>query len=274
MVASVLPMYLVLQLGLQPFAFGAVDGMYPGVAALVRLGAGVVSDRSRRYKAVAVAGYAVSAVCRLALLTAGSAWGAIAAIVAMDRIGKGVRTAPRDALIALRSPCRELASAFGVHRALDAAGAMLGPLVAFVLLAAVPRRFDVVFVASFAVALVGLSVIVLCVDPIVESARRPPETISTREIARLCRRSDFRALLVVGFLLGVPTISDGFIFLVLQRRLDISFTAFPLFYVATSLFTALFAIPLGKAADRVGRRAVFLGDTPSSRSCTCRCSFR
>jgi MFS family permease len=258
MVASVLPMYLVLQLGMQPLAFGIVDGLYQGVAALVRVVAGVAADRLRRYKEVAAIGYALSALCRPALLVAGSAWMAIGGIVAVDRIGKGIRTAPRDALISMRSPCRDLATAFGVHRALDAGGAMLGPLVAFLVLAAMPRRFDVLFAISFAMALVGLGVILLCVPPTTKRAARTITSVAPERMRDVLRAPRFRAIVIAGFLLGLPTMSDGFIFLSLQDRLQIGVTAFPLFYVATSLFTAMFSMPSGRLADRVGRTKVLL----------------
>lgn len=259
MVASILPMYLVLQLGMQPFAFGIIDGIYQGAAALVRVAGGVLSDRWHRHKEIATAGYGLSAVCRVALLAVGSTWGAIAGIVAVDRIGKGLRTAPRDALISLRSPCRELATAFGVHRGLDAAGAMLGPLAAFVLLAAMPGRFDVLFAASFVVAVVGVAVIVLFVEPITEVARRTARARPTAPALEVFRAPRFRAILIAGFLLGLPTVSDGFIFLSLQRRLDMGVAVFPLFYVGTSLFTAIFSVPFGRLADRFGRQVVLLG---------------
>jgi MFS family permease len=258
MVASILPMYLVLELGMQPLAFGIIDGMYQGVAALVRVLAGVLSDRRGRYKEAAATGYALSALCRIGLLAVGSAPAPIAAIVAVDRIGKGVRTAPRDALISLCSKTDQLATAFGVHRSLDAAGAMLGPLLAFGLLAAMPARFDVLFAVSFAVALAGLGVILLCVEsaPLDTGAGRGP--LPWRASLDAAARPEFRSILIAGFLLGVPTISDGFVFLSLQRQLQIGATAFPLFYVGTSLLTALFAVPMGRLADRAGRTPVLL----------------
>jgi MFS family permease len=259
MVASILPMYLVLQLGMQPLAYGIIDGMYQGVAALVRVVAGVVSDRRGRYKEAAAAGYAMSALCRVALIAVGSAPTPIAAIVAVDRIGKGVRTAPRDALISLRSKSDQLATAFGVHRSLDAAGAMLGPLVAFGLLAAMPARFDVLFAVSFAVALAGLGVILLCVEPAPRESGTGQRSLPWRAAIDAGSAPRFRSILAAGFLLGVPTISDGFIFLSLQRQLHIGASAFPLFYVGTSLLTAIFAVPMGRLADRTGKTRVLLG---------------
>lgn len=259
MVASILPMYLVLELGMRPLAFGIIDGMYQGVAALVRVLAGVLSDRRARYKEAAATGYALSALCRIALLAVGSAPTPIAAIVAVDRIGKGVRTAPRDALISLRTASDQLGTAFGVHRSLDAAGAMLGPLVAFALLASMPSRFDVLFAVSFAVALAGLGVILVCVEPAPVDSERDRPSRPWRAALNAATAPQFRRILIAGFLLSVATVSDGFIFLSLQRQLQIGATAFPLFYVGTSLLTALFAVPMGRLADRAGRTQVLLG---------------
>ena len=133
MVATILPLYLVYTLGFTPLQFGVVDGLQQGAAALVRVAGGFAADRTRRHKEVAWVGYAISAFSRLGLLVAQSV-SALGALVFLDRTGKGIRTAPRDALISLSSERDELGTAFGVHRALDTAGAMLGPLIAFNLL--------------------------------------------------------------------------------------------------------------------------------------------
>ena len=258
MVASVLPMYLVLHVGLTPLAFGVVDGLYQGVAALVRLAAGVFADRWQRHKELAVLGYGLSAVCRIVMLGAGTTW-TFATVIAVDRIGKGIRTAPRDALISLRSARCSIATAFGVHRALDAVGAMLGPVFAFLLLASLPGAYDVLFVASFAVAVIGVAVLVLFV-PAASGERAPAEPpVSFRSMAADARGTRLRALLIAAFLLGLPTISDAFLYLSLQEQLHIGAAAFPLFYVIASLFTSLFSVPCGRAADRFGGIAVLLG---------------
>lgn len=260
MVASVLPVYLVLHLGLSPLAFGVVDGVYQGAAALVRVAAGILADRWRRHKEIAAAGYGLSAACRILILAAGTAWSTIACVVAIDRLGKGIRTAPRDALISQRTPRESLATAFGVHRSLDAAGAMLGPIVAFALLAMIPGGFDVLFVASFGIAVIGVAAILLFVPRTLatEAPARAGRPISIRSAGTLLLDVRFRALVVAGLLLGLATISDSFIFLILQRRLELGATAFPLLYVGTSLFTSMFAMPCGRLADRIGRKRVLL----------------
>src|SRR4051794_31007702 len=156
MVATVLPVYLVLHLGLTPLRYGVVDGLYNGATALLVLVGGMTADRGRRHKQIAALGYGISAACKLGLLAAGGVWSSIVATVAVDRAAKGLRTAPRDALISLSASRANLAVSFGVHRALDSAGAMLGPLVALMLLLFLPNAFDVVFMASFSIAVVGV----------------------------------------------------------------------------------------------------------------------
>jgi hypothetical protein len=169
-----------------------------------------------------------------------------------------VRTAPRDALISLSSPRAGLATAFGVHRALDTAGALLGPLAAFSLLILLPGAFDAVFVVSFCTAVVGLGVLLLFVEnrtPDRAAARAP----SLRAAVGLLAAPRYRALVVAGAALGLATISDGFVYLALQRRLSYAVGFFPLLYVGTALVYLLLAVPAGRLADRIGRERVFVG---------------
>src|SRR3954466_1938733 len=171
MVSAILPLYLVATLGFSPLQYGIVDGLYQGASALVRLAAGFLGDRLSRHKAVASFGYGLSAVCKLGLAAIGGAWAGLSAIILLDRTGKGLRTAPRDAMISMTAPPEELGLAFGVHRAMDTAGAMIGPLVAFALLSQAPDAFPSLFVLSFFAAVLGFGVIALLVR---EPARREP----------------------------------------------------------------------------------------------------
>ena len=261
MVATVLPVYLVLYLGLTPFQFGIVDGLYHGVTALLRLASGVAVDRTGRSKEIALAGYGASALSRLGMLAAGASWPLIAGVVAFDRAAKGARAVPRDVLISLSSRPDGLATAFGVHRALDSAGAMLGPLVALAILGALPNAFDVVFVASFSVAVVGVGVLLLFVTNAERPAAPPTATASFTTLAAARRALEVPGLLrltVAATLLGAATVSDGFLYLLLQREAGFSPGLFPLLYVGTSACYLALAVPAGGLADRIGRRRAFL----------------
>ncbi|MCF2525620.1 MFS transporter [Yinghuangia sp. KLBMP8922] len=257
MVTAILPVYLVLGLGLSPLAFGMLDGLYNGATAFLRIAGGHVADRTRRHKPVAGFGYGLSAACKLALPAAGSV-PVIGAVIAADRMGKGVRTAPRDALISLSSPPGGQGRAFGVHRAFDTAGALLGPPVALAVLWFTAQAYDAVFVVSFCLAAFGVLLLCLyvrevpCALPV--SAPRP----RLREALAVLRVPAFARLCGYALVLGAVTIGDGMVYLLLQREVDLRPHLFPLLPFGTALGFLLLAVPVGLAADRIGRLRVFL----------------
>ncbi len=269
MVVTVLPLYLVYVGQFSPVAFGFVDGIQRGAAALVGLAGGFVGDRLERHKEVASVGYGLSALVKLGLATAGTALSAISALVLVDRIGKGIRTAPRDAMISLATPEEDLGAAFGVHRALDTVGAMLGPLAAFAILAVAANAFTTVFLVSFFIAVIGVAILVLLVPR--PGATEPEAQVQAQAAAvparpRLtlraalvvARERRFRGLLVAAGALALATASDAFVFLVLQDKLDLSLGLFPLLFVGMTSVYMLLAVPVGRLADRVGRGRVLL----------------
>ncbi|MFF1610777.1 MFS transporter [Amycolatopsis sp. NPDC058278] len=257
MVTAVLPLYLVLGLGLNPLQFGLLDGLYAGATAVVRVLGGHLADRWRRLKAVAGFGYGLSAVCKLGLVAAGSSVAAIGLVLAADRTGKGLRTGPRDALISLSSEPAALGRSFGVHRAMDTVGAFLGPLVAMAVLALSLGSYPSVFVTSFCIAAVAVLLLALFVRDRPGSADRA--AVSARAALGLLKQQDFRRVALWAALLGLVTVGDSFVYLVLQRRWEIAATYFPLLPLGTAGVYLLLAVPLGKLADRAGRWPVFLG---------------
>ncbi|MET7615006.1 MFS transporter [Streptomyces seoulensis] len=260
MVTAVLPLYLVAGLGLSPLGFGLLDGVYNGVSALVRLAGGHLADRGGgRHKWVAGAGYALSAACKPLLLVAHTLT-PIGLVLALDRTGKGLRTAPRDALISLASTAENRGRAFGVHRAMDTAGALLGPLAAFLVLRATVDGYDAVFTVSCCVAVVGVLVLVLFVPGGTAAPRaRNADRATLRAAFALLRRRDLRRIAVCALLLGLATVSDSFVYLLLQRRLGVPDRWFALLPLGTAAAFLLLAVPLGRIADRIGRWRVFLG---------------
>ncbi|MFE0517867.1 MFS transporter [Streptomyces sp. NPDC058954] len=274
MVTAVLPLYLVSTLGFSPLGFGTLDGVYNGVSALVQLTGGHLADRVRNHKLMAGLGYGLSALCKPLLLLAGSV-GALGTVLALDRTGKGLRTAPRDAMISLSTPAERQGRAFGVHRAMDTTGALLGPLTAFLILRAAADGYDAVFGVSACVAVLGVLVLVLFVP----GRRRPAagpgasgasttaaadegaggrQPVRVREAVALLRLPRLRALAGCAALLGLTTVSDAFVYLLLQRRTGIADEWFPLLPLGTAAVFLLLAVPVGALADRIGRRTVFL----------------
>ncbi|MFF4170425.1 MFS transporter [Streptomyces sp. NPDC001744] len=280
MVTAVLPLYLILGLGLSPLQFGLLDGLSTGATALVRLLGGATADRGGRHKQIAGIGYALSACSRLGLLLAGGAAGWIATSITADRLGKGVRTAPRDALITLNSEPEDLGRAFGTHRAMDTAGALLGPLVAVALLWATAEAYEAVFAVSFCVGAFGVLLWVLLVPgrrsapgsgAVPETAgvpgpRRARDVRDTVPAAPPARSGFFAALgspayrriVLCAGLLGAATIGDAFLYLLLQQRLDLDATWFPFLPLGAAAVYLLLAVPAGRLADRFGRRGPLL----------------
>ena len=312
MVTAVLPLYLVTTLGFSPLGFGALDGVYNGVSALVQLTGGHLADRVRNHKLIAGLGYGLSALCKPLLLLV-SSFGALGSVLALERTGKGLRTAPRDAMISLSTPPENQGRAFGVHRAMDTTGAMLGPLAAFFILRAAADGYDAVFGVSACVAALGVLVLVLFVPgrrqgtqtlstsggrqgaptlsvPGARQGVRPDEAgaadtgahpdvagaadadaqpdqtdaadgkrpIRVREALALLRLPRLRALACCAALLGLTTVSDAFVYLLLQRRAGIGEQWFTLLPLGTAVVFLVLAVPVGAVADRVGRRTVFL----------------
>ncbi|MFJ1704823.1 MFS transporter [Kitasatospora sp. NPDC088346] len=259
MVSAVLPLYVVAALGVSPLGFGLLDGIYNGASAFVRLLGGLLGDRGGRHKSVAAAGYGLSALCKPALLVAGT-MPVLGAVLAADRAGKGLRTAPRDALISLSTPAEQRGLAFGVHRAMDTAGALAGPLLAFLILRAAPGGYHAVFTVSACVAALGVLVLVLFVP-----GRRGPYALpavlpagNRLRVTALLRLAGLRRIALCSTLLGLATVSDSFLYLLLQRRLGLSAGWFPLLPLGTAAVYLLLAVPLGAAGDRIGRRRSFL----------------
>ncbi|MFD9476784.1 MULTISPECIES: MFS transporter [Streptomyces] len=280
MVTAVLPLYLIAGLGLSPLGFGALDGVYNGVSALVQLTGGHLADRVRNHKLIAGIGYGLSALCKPLLLFAHSL-GPISVILTLERTGKGLRTAPRDALISLSTPPELQGRAFGVHRAMDTTGALLGPLAAFLILSLTVDGYDAVFGVSACVAVLGVVVLMLFVPSggataaattagtttagtttagtaaAVPDADRPAP-VRVRDALGLLRLPRLRNLAICAVLLGLTTVSDAFVYLLLQRRTGIGDQWFPLMPLGTAAVFLLLAVPAGTLADRIGRRTVFL----------------
>lgn len=266
-VSAILPLYLTAYVGLSTVAYGFVDGLYQGVSALVRIAGGRVADRTGRPQPVALAGYGLALLARVALLLAGGV-ASISTALAVDRVGKGLRTAPRDAMISAASDPAHLARSFGVHRALDTLGAALGPLLAFAVLWAVPDGYRTVLVLSVGFALLGVMVLVLFV-PRDAGGLREPRVRRPMPWRQVLTRP-MVALTAVAGVLGLLTVGDGFVYLALLDTSGFDAQWFPLLYIGTNVVYLALAIPLGRLADRVGRtRVLVVGHLPLAGAYLC-----
>lgn len=260
MVNAVIPLLLFFSLGFTKLEFGLWNGAYQSIAVVAALSTAWLADRYRRYKEVAGAGYAVSAASRIGLLATRASWLPATLFIYGDRAAKGVRTAPRDALISLSSHPDHLGESFGVHRTLDTAGALGGPILAFFVLSAAPGGYDVVFTTAFWVAVVGVAVFVLFVHnpPTVISVPSAERHVHRVDVKRLMSLPSYRRVVLSGLLLSTFTIADALVYLTFQQRTSMSLKYFPLLFAGTASVYTLLALPFGRLADRYRPARIFL----------------
>jgi MFS family permease len=250
MLYPLIPIFLTVTLGAPVIALGLVEGLADGVASGLKAVAGVIADRFRHHKLLVAAGYGLSAVSK-PLLALAPNWGVVAGLRVSDRVGKGVRGVPRDVMIDEATPPDQRGRAFGFHRAMDTAGAVVGPLIALAALA--------VFGAShlrpiFLVAIVpGLASLLLI--------RRLPESKTAVDAPEFVKaplpwRGRFGWLVVVLIVFGLGNSSDAFL-LLRAKDLGLSANEVILAYALYNLVYAAVSLPAGIRADRLGRGRVF-----------------
>ena len=272
MVYPLVPLFLASVLGVNKSVIGLIEGVAETTASMVKLFSGWLSDRLGRRKALMEAGYGISAISRIGLALAGT-WGVVLAVRFVDRFGKGVRTAPRDAIIADASTSTDLSRNFGFHRAMDQFGAVLGPGIAFLVLAASPGAYRTVFWLSVIPGLIAVLVIALFIRERRTPRRaraadsRPAEGDAQGapgDLTHLLRKAVRRAKTLRGPLLNYVLIAGLFslgnssdVFLILRaQNLGVVAALIPIMYLVYNLLYSGLAIPAGMLADRLGRRRV------------------
>lgn len=253
---AVLPIYFVSVLGGSALVLGVMEGLADFAASSLDLASGYLSDRTGRRKGLAGAGYAVSALAKSLLVFVASVGGVIAFRV-IDRLGKSVRGAPRDALLATMAPKGRRGFSFGLHKAFDKAGAVLGPFVAYVLLArwgATQETFHVLFLIVLVPAVLAVAVLWLFVKDRRAAAPSQRQSLSDtwRQLGRPYRR----------YLLCSAVFSLGyfsFAFLVLKAK-SVGITAQDqaLLYGLFNLVFTITSVPVGWLGDRVGQRTIVI----------------
>lgn len=253
MVYPLLPLFLTARLGATPAVVGLIEGVAESLASLLKVFSGYWSDKVGRRKPLAIAGYALSGIGKVLLFFSTSwlwvLWGRVA-----DRFGKGVRTAPRDALIAESSDPGKLGRAYGLHRAMDTLGASLGVLLGYYFLTAYHGDFRPVFLYAFIPAALGVAVLFL-----VQEKKKLPGSGSRRLPVLSWGGLDarLRAFLVVVFLFTLGNSSNQFL-LLRAKNLGFSDATVILLYLVYNLTYSLFSYPAGRVSDRLGRRGVLV----------------
>jgi len=251
MIYPLLPLFLVSVLGAGPAFLGVIEGVAESTAALLKLVSGVVSDRVRRRKPLVLAGYGLSALARpLVALAATPAF--VLGVRFCDRIGKGVRTSPRDALIADSVGPELRGRAYGFHRSMDHAGALLGPLVAAGLLGWFAFDLRTVF---WCAAVPGLLAVLLIAGGVREVPRPPLPKRSAGKLS--LPHGQLRTYLLILLLFTLGNSSDAFL-LLRAGELGVTPARLPLLWAFFHLIKMGSVFPFGALSDRIGRRGVIV----------------
>ena len=250
MITPLLPVFLTAALGAGPAIIGFIEGLAEATASILKLVSGRLADRGVSAKGLVVGGYALSNAGR-PLIGLATGWAAVLLLRFLDRVGKGLRTAPRDAFIAGAVGPAQRGRAFGFHRSMDHAGAVIGPLVAFVLLAG---QVDLkhVFLASAVPGVLVLLLLVLGLPSTQSVPVAPPERFAWRAL-----HGRLRAMIVASGMLALASVPEVFVVLWATQQ-GMTVTWVPLVWAAASLAKMLIAMPAGILSDRVGRLPLLL----------------
>jgi MFS family permease len=253
MIYPLVPIFLASVLGVNKSLIGLIEGIAESSASLLKVFSGWFSDRIGNRKNLMIAGYAISTLSRPFMATAGT-WQRILGARFIDRLGKGIRTAPRDAIIAESSKATHLARSFSYHRSMDTMGAVAGPGLAYLLLQAYTDDYRRVFWLSMIPGIIAVLIIIWCIKEKKNPAadKQKPPRLSLRDFDW---RVKFFILIAALFALGNS--SDAFLILRAQQ-LGISAVMIPVVYLTFNLIYALAGIPAGIAADRFGMKRIIL----------------
>lgn len=256
MIHSLLPLFLVTILGASPVAIGIIEGIAEATAAMVKIFSGTLSDRFQRRKPLILLGYGLAAVSKPLFPLANSVETVLTARF-LDRIGKGIRGAPRDALIADVTPETQRGAAYGLRQAMDTIGAFLGPLAATLLMATTGNNFPLVFwVATLPAFLAIVFILFAVTEPPRTTQTHPSRTPITLAAARELPLR-FWSILALAAILALARFSEAFL-LLRAENLGLAATWTPLVLIAMNLVYAVSAYPFGKGFDSGQRRALLL----------------
>lgn len=252
MVYPLVPLFLTSTLGATPAVVGLIEGVAESLASLLKVFSGYISDRLKKRRALAIVGYSSSALGKLILYLA-TGWGFVLVARVVDRFGKGVRTAPRDALIAESVAPERRGWAFGVHRTMDTFGATIGVLLAFYFLTYYQGEFTHIFLWSLVPAALGVAMLFGVQETRVGRGSRAE--LPSLRWTHLPRK--LKALLAIAFLFTLGNSSNAFLLL---RAGQVGFTPtnVVLLYLVYNVTYALGSYPAGVISDRIGRKPLLV----------------
>jgi len=255
MIYPLLPIFLSSVLGAGVAFIGVIEGIAEGTASILRAFSGYISDRVGKRKALIFAGYGLSAVIKPFFAAADAAW-QVLVVRFLDRVGKGLRTAPRDAMIADTTGEDIRGKAFGFHRAMDTLGAVIGPGLAFLLMWLLRgqgnARYRWVFLAAFVPGIIAVGLIVFALR---EKSSAAEAKFPGLRLSGFGRDFKMLFLVVVVFMLGNS--SDAFLLLRAQK-LGVKVVMIPLIWMVFNIVYSIVSTPGGMLSDRIGRKKTLL----------------
>ncbi len=251
MVLSVFPAFFVSVLKAGASSIGLVEGLADGASNIIKIYSGRLSDRLHKRKPFIVAGYSLSVFTRPVYLLISSV-GGVVGLRFVDRIGKGLRDGPRDAIISLSTPPEQIGQAFGYHRMWDTFGAIAGPFTAYLILRAYPGGFHYVFLTAFFIGILAI-ISLLFVKDVIDGIKKNNITIASVSLYSL----QFKRYLVALFFLSLGNLPLA-VLLLKTQSLGMALATIPLFYMIYNLSYAGFSLTAGRMSDRIGAKIVIV----------------
>ncbi|MBM7652098.1 MFS family permease [Neobacillus cucumis] len=256
MIVPILPLYLTSILHVQVGTLGIIEGIAESTASILKFFSGWMSDRFGKRKWLMVGGYGLSNLIK-PFFALSSTWGQVLFIRFADRIGKGIRTSPRDAILADTTTKEERGKAFGFRRSMDTLGAALGPLVTYMILTLWNGSYQSVFWFS---AIPGLVATLLLIFFLKDKRNQKTPPSSVKRLPKISFKGlhpRFVWFTLITLLFTIGNFSDAFLIL---RAKDVGMAAayIPLTYFAYNIVTSIFSTPFGMISDRIGRRPVLI----------------
>ncbi|AEF16950.1 major facilitator superfamily MFS_1 [Thermoanaerobacterium xylanolyticum LX-11] len=250
MVYPIVPLFLTATLGASPAIVGIIEGIAESIASILKVFSGYIGDKYKNKKVLTFIGYSASAIYKILLLLAGSWIGVLIARI-LDRTGKGIRTAPRDALIAQSSEKDKLGGSYGLHKMLDMAGSSLGAFIAFIIVT-IGLNYRFAFIWSIIPAILGIMII-----PFIKEDKNKKQKNEKLTFKNLNLSLKLKLYLAVMFIFNLGNSSNTFLLLKAQN-LGFSLSYVMLLYLVFNVSTSLIAIPSGKLSDKFGRRLILV----------------
>ena len=259
MILPLLPLFVTTVLGASATMLGAIEGLADSISSLLKLASGWWSDRARRRKPIVVAGYGIASVVRPLMAFAAHQWH-VMAVRAADRVGKGIRSSPRDALIADATPPADRGRAYGFHRAADNFGAVVGPVAAWLLMEQGKMELRTVFLWASLPAVLSLVVLAMFVRDVDRpgapaEAAKAPATVAAPSAAAL--GSGFWRYLAVVFVFTIGCSTDAFL-LLRASQIGVAAAWIPILWAGHNLVRAVTSTPGGHLSDHVGRKPLIV----------------